>query len=397
MADLAALLDPPLHARMVRLAHLHGRNLKQREIDRFAELGVPALHLGSPWPVLVDKVVFEGEFFSFADDLGVPGELAFTIVVFSNAGMIDIAAWQPETERLSMEASVREPPSSKEARSWFKTSVRQLESATREIVSDVVVWLLPKNSDELLGDPDFAHADLGESQCAVVNSGSPSRDLISSKRNLGLRLSVTQLGRDSQAVAMTPVWRAADGTVAEIMSSNFGGSLLPQGSLVCLSHDANWFLMWTPLAKDQRRSPPLLQRILWIRTAPISGQYDANWHAEAHPHRRPTSFQSYRNLDELSVDYEDLRTSIQEGRQPIKSFHVDDRAGFLIPITSTQLAVLWTGAGTLDADPVDSNIPTLRECKFNPVIKRDPPTLEGIFDNMDDAKAELRSEGYLKE
>ncbi|MBR0878557.1 hypothetical protein JQ608_15455 [Bradyrhizobium liaoningense] len=27
----------------------------------------------------------------------------------------------------------------------------------------------------------------------------------------------------------------------------------------------------------------------------------------------------------------------------------------------------------------------------------DPPTLEGIFDNVDDAKAELRSEGYLKE
>ncbi|UQD98211.1 hypothetical protein [Bradyrhizobium japonicum] len=102
MANLAALFDPPTHARMVRLAHLHGRNLKQREIDRFAELGVPALHLGSPWPVLVDKVVFEGEFFSFADDLGVSGELAFTIVVFSNAGMIDIAAWQPETERLAV-------------------------------------------------------------------------------------------------------------------------------------------------------------------------------------------------------------------------------------------------------------------------------------------------------
>lgn len=27
----------------------------------------------------------------------------------------------------------------------------------------------------------------------------------------------------------------------------------------------------------------------------------------------------------------------------------------------------------------------------------DPPTLEGIFDNVDDAKAQLRSEGYFKE
>jgi hypothetical protein len=27
----------------------------------------------------------------------------------------------------------------------------------------------------------------------------------------------------------------------------------------------------------------------------------------------------------------------------------------------------------------------------------DPPTLEGIFDSVDDAKAQLRSEGYFKE
>jgi hypothetical protein len=102
MADLAALVDPPTHARMIRLAHLHGRNLKQREIDRFAELGVPALNLGAPWPVLADKVVFSGGYFSFADDLALPGELAFTFVVISNAGMIDIVAWQPETQRLAV-------------------------------------------------------------------------------------------------------------------------------------------------------------------------------------------------------------------------------------------------------------------------------------------------------
>jgi hypothetical protein len=102
MVDAAALLDPPAHARMIRLAHLHGRNLQQRAIDRFAELGVPALNLGSPWPVLVDKVVFNGEYFSFADDVGLAGELVFTFVVLSNAGMIDIAAWQPETKRLAV-------------------------------------------------------------------------------------------------------------------------------------------------------------------------------------------------------------------------------------------------------------------------------------------------------
>lgn len=102
MADLAAQLNPPLHAHMVRLAHLHGRSPKQREIDRFAELGVAALNLGSPWPVLVDKVVFDSEYFVFADDVGLAGELAFTFVVLSNVGMIDIAAWQPATNRLAV-------------------------------------------------------------------------------------------------------------------------------------------------------------------------------------------------------------------------------------------------------------------------------------------------------
>jgi hypothetical protein len=102
MIDVAVLLDPPTHAHAIRLAHLHGRNLKQRETDRFRELGVGALDLCSPWPVLVDKVVFSEEYFSFADDLGIAGELAFTFVVISNAGMIDIAAWQPETKRLAM-------------------------------------------------------------------------------------------------------------------------------------------------------------------------------------------------------------------------------------------------------------------------------------------------------
>ena len=99
---LADLLDPPTHQRMIRLAHLHGRSLRQREIDRFGELGIAALNLGNPWPVLADRVVFEGDFFLFADDVGEKGELVFTFVVISNAGFIDIVAWNPRTNRLAV-------------------------------------------------------------------------------------------------------------------------------------------------------------------------------------------------------------------------------------------------------------------------------------------------------
>jgi hypothetical protein len=99
---LAEALDPPTHQRMIRLAHLHGRNLRQREIDRFAEFGVSAVDLGTPWPVLADRVMFEGQFFRFADDVGEKGEPAFTFVVFSNARFLDIVAWDPRTNRLAV-------------------------------------------------------------------------------------------------------------------------------------------------------------------------------------------------------------------------------------------------------------------------------------------------------
>jgi hypothetical protein len=102
MGNLGGLLDLSEYQRLLRQVHLHGRSLRQREIDRFGELGVRAIDLGSPWPVLADRVLFEGEFFSFADDAGMIGEPAFTMAVISNTGMTDIAAWQPEANRLAL-------------------------------------------------------------------------------------------------------------------------------------------------------------------------------------------------------------------------------------------------------------------------------------------------------
>ncbi|MEY9189156.1 hypothetical protein [Bradyrhizobium ottawaense] len=171
MANLAGLLDPPTHQRFIRLAHLHGRSLKQREIDRFAELGVPALHLGSPWPILVDKVVFEGVFFSFADDLGVLGELAFTIVVFSNAGMIDVAAWQPETERLAV---------------WrgdgFALGERQIHlpnplAGGLHVFRSPIDWLRASRRGIVIVQPQFARAVLADVPVLVAEDEQHRKEL----------------------------------------------------------------------------------------------------------------------------------------------------------------------------------------------------------------------------
>ncbi len=98
LTSLIDFLDPP-EQRSIRFAHLHGRNLKQREIDRFADLGVNALALASPWPMLADRVVFGGKSFHFARDTGEHGEMAFTIGVLNYNGFMDIVAWHPQTGR----------------------------------------------------------------------------------------------------------------------------------------------------------------------------------------------------------------------------------------------------------------------------------------------------------
>lgn len=86
----------------VRAAHLSGRSLKQREIDCFNSLGVSALALAAPWPVLADRVVITGQYFDFARDVGDEGsKMAFTIGVLGIGGLTDIVAWDPQTDRMA--------------------------------------------------------------------------------------------------------------------------------------------------------------------------------------------------------------------------------------------------------------------------------------------------------
>ena len=63
-----------------------GRNLKQPRSIAFASYGVSALNLCKPWSTQVDRVVFDGEYFLFADDVDDHGEQVFTMgVISSNA------------------------------------------------------------------------------------------------------------------------------------------------------------------------------------------------------------------------------------------------------------------------------------------------------------------------
>ena len=76
--------------------HLKGRSLAQKELDRFKSLGIDGLCLGTPWPVLADRVVFSNNSFEFTrhvDDES--SSSAYIIGVLGFGGLIDLAAWEP--------------------------------------------------------------------------------------------------------------------------------------------------------------------------------------------------------------------------------------------------------------------------------------------------------------
>lgn len=186
MGNHPGLLDPVEYRRNLRLAHLQGRNLKQREIDRFGELGVRAIDLGTPWPVLADQVVFEGEFFSFADDAGITGEGAFTMTVISNAGMVDIAAWQPQTNRLAVWCG-----------EGFALGERQIHhpnplAGGLHVFRDPLSWLRAGRGGIVILRPAFARSVLAEVPLLVAEDEQHRKELQGLFRFVGPQIVVPE-------------------------------------------------------------------------------------------------------------------------------------------------------------------------------------------------------------
>ena len=93
----------PTHLQLLVARELkRGRNLSRAEIDRMIALGVNPVNLyRGPWMTQVDRVLFDSEFFAFADADDDRGEKVFTMGVCSDEGLVDVAAWHPATGRLA--------------------------------------------------------------------------------------------------------------------------------------------------------------------------------------------------------------------------------------------------------------------------------------------------------
>ena len=152
------------------------------------------------------------------------------------------------------------------------------------------------------------------------------------------------------------------------------------GALLCLSEDGNWLLMWPPQPERTRSSapqnsfvPPVLQRITWVRTGPIS-EVDERWHADLGPSREPGTSNSYDELydndDGLDLQYPHLLQSVREGRRVFHYFRSGDRVGFLIDMAPDRKSVFWTTTGLLDPDTAAPTV-DLVPCDFSPDPKAD--------------------------
>jgi len=168
--------------------------------------------------------------------------------------------------------------------------------------------------------------------------------------------------------------------VETLPTSTLTGQPLPSGVLVCLSQDANWLLTWPP-QPDRPQSasdsvqPPTLQRIVWIRTGPITDR-DNKWYAQLAGPRNPGTSQSYDDLtdstDGLNREYSRLYEAVREGRQVFRFFRSGDNVGFLIAMAPDRTAMFWTTTGLLDPDLVEFPLKhPLSECRFVPYSKAD--------------------------
>jgi hypothetical protein len=251
-----------------------------------------------------------------------------------------------------------------EALTVLRTALRELDRGARDVLSDVSV--IPGIGAEL------RPSDLRAARCAIADPAQDDKHLIGSKPwGLGLALKAQEAG-GVKSVAMFPISNDGDGKPVLIKSSNFTGTPLLAGALVCLSDNANWLLTW-PLQRDSREAagsswmPPYIQRIAWVRLGPIADQDDM-WHANLGPQRGPNTSQSWDVIQlSLNEQYWALYETVRQGRPAFQSFQSGDKVGFLITVgqPSDFVAMLWTTTGLLDADPVESALPhPLSECRF---------------------------------
>lgn len=97
------LLKAPLYKRQAHDGLMGGRSLNQAELDRLMSLGINPTSLFKPQVHMttVNRVVFYGEHFKFANKGDARAQQVVTMGLIGDAGLSDVVAWQPSSGRLA--------------------------------------------------------------------------------------------------------------------------------------------------------------------------------------------------------------------------------------------------------------------------------------------------------
>jgi hypothetical protein len=165
--------EPVLSASDLFDAQACGRLPKTNEIARFRDSGVDPDALLHPHPLRADWVAFlsDGlfEFARYLEDTNVTVEPAFTLVVTTTYGAIDIAAWQPQANRIGLwlnravalgEEQILAPRLGDEALAVRPTPMSWLRARRRGIVilRPSAAFFYLRDVPSLCAE-DFAHAE----------------------------------------------------------------------------------------------------------------------------------------------------------------------------------------------------------------------------------------------
>jgi hypothetical protein len=234
-----------------------------------------------------------------------------------------------------------------EALLLLQTTLQQLDAGAREVLSDL--------SFRIAEPSDLAKAK--KANCVDPNNADDAKKGLVASARPGF--SYRPIRPDLRAVWL-PFWRNS-----QIFPNET--DYWSEGTIVCLSHDANWLLIWYAKPGNVPNGPPIVRRIVWSNG---DLKVDASpWRVQIGPRRRLGALENGNEYNRLLKDsFASLRSGLKEGRVEIRSFQRDQQVGFLVPFKDPdgkeQIAMLWTVTGLSDPeDRTDEGSPKLVPCQ----------------------------------
>ena len=170
--------------------------------------------------------------------------------------------WRRDSGRLRRRAAAPGAEMPEATRVVSNLAAQALDGSTRSISA---VRRLGQDRRQRKADPESAGARCCPGGLAVTDPemAASGISLPTNPKVLGLALRA-ELSEGVRIIHMRPIRRVSSDEFPSWSNPNLRGRRLEPGVLVCLSKDANWFLMMGLLPEHQVAEPPVIQRVQWI-------------------------------------------------------------------------------------------------------------------------------------